>query len=66
VTQRTRYGIGTTVGLPYKTAVERVGDELSREGFGILTEIDVAATLTEELNVDYRPYLILGACDPPP
>jgi uncharacterized protein (DUF302 family) len=65
VAQRTRYGIGTTAGLPYQTAVERVREELSREGFGNLTEIDVAATLKQELDADHRPYLILGACNPP-
>ena len=63
--QTTRYGISTTVGLPYEQAVERTREELSKEGFGILSEIDIAATLKKKLDVDFRPYVILGACNPP-
>ena len=63
--QTTRYGISTTVGLPYEQAVERTREELSKEGFGILSEIDVAATLKKKLDVEFRPYVILGACNPP-
>lgn len=65
VTQTTPYGIGTTVALDYDRAVERTREELAREGFGILSEIDVAATLKKKLDVDFRPYVILGACNPP-
>jgi uncharacterized protein (DUF302 family) len=59
------YGLASNVGLPYDRALERVRDELAREGFGILTEIDVRATFKKKLHVDFRPYVILGACNPP-
>lgn len=65
IEQTPRYAIGTTVDLPYDRAVERMREELAREGFGVLTEIDVAATLKKKLDVDFRSYIILGACNPP-
>lgn len=63
--QRTPYGLGMTVDLDYPRAVERTKEELSKEGFGVLSEIDISATLKKKLDVDFRPYVILGACNPP-
>ena len=54
-----------TLEIPFDAALARTRDALAREGFGILSEIDVSATLQKKLDVDFRPYTILGACNPP-
>lgn len=59
------YGLRRRVALPYAEAVERVRGALKEQGFGVLTEIDVKATLKEKLGADMPPYIILGACNPP-
>lgn len=64
VTETSRYGIGTTVALGFEEAIETTKQALAAEGFGILCEIDVAGTLERKLNVEFRPYVILGACNP--
>lgn len=62
---RIRYGFGTTVRLPYAEAVERTKSALREQGFGVLCEIDVRQTMKEKRGIDFRPYVILGACNPP-
>ena len=59
------YSIGKKVELSYDEALEKVTVELKKEGFGVLTEIDVKKTLKEKLDVDVPRYKILGACNPP-
>jgi uncharacterized protein (DUF302 family) len=59
------YTLSTTTPESFATAVERVRSELAAEGFGVLCEIDVQATLKTKLGADVEPYLILGACNPP-
>lgn len=61
----TKYYFDKTVDMSFEDAIVRVTEELKKEGFGILTEIDVQATLKKKLDVDFRPYKILGACNPP-
>ena len=61
----TGYTLSATTSLSFSEAVERVRDELKADGFGVLCEIDVQATMKEKLGVDGEPYLILGACNPP-
>lgn len=59
------YYFSTTIDASFDQAITRVTEELKKEGFGVLTEIDVKATLKKKLDVDFRNYLILGACNPP-
>ncbi len=61
----TKLGMSVYLDTDFATAVATVTDELKKEGFGVLTEIDVKATLKKKINVDFRPYIILGACNPP-
>jgi len=59
------YYFSKKLDLSFDEAIEKVTDALKSEGFGILTEIDVKETLKKKLDVDFRPYKILGACNPP-
>ena len=60
-----RYGFGKSVDCSFSDAIERTSQALQAEGFGILSDIDVAAALKKKLNKDIPPYRILGACNPP-
>jgi len=60
----TNIGISATLNLPYEEAVRKTTDALKAEGFGVLTQIDMKATLKQKINADFRRYLILGACNP--
>jgi uncharacterized protein (DUF302 family) len=63
--EETRYGLKISVQVPFQDAVTRATDALKSQGFGILTTIDVTATLKAKLDRDFRKYVILGACNPP-
>jgi len=60
-----QYGFSKTVDMPFEQAIEKVTIELKKEGFGVLTSIDVKETLKQKINVDFKKYTILGACNPP-
>jgi len=59
------YTFDRIVNLSFDEAINKITEELKKEGFGILTDINVKDTLKKKLNVDFRPYRILGACNPP-
>ena len=60
----TAYGFRATLNVPYETAIEKATAALEAEGFGVLTEIDVQATLKQKIGADFRRYIILGVCNP--
>ncbi len=63
--EETRYGLRVELPVDYERAVEQATSALKAEGFGVLTTIDVKATLKQKLDKDFRRYVILGACNPP-
>ncbi len=58
------YGFSKTTGMTFEVAVERVTGELKKEGFGVITSIDVKETMKQKLGIDFQSYIILGACNP--
>jgi uncharacterized protein (DUF302 family) len=60
-----QYGFSKAVDMSYEQTIEKVADELKKEGFGVLTSIDVKETLKQKIDVDFKKYAILGACNPP-
>jgi uncharacterized protein (DUF302 family) len=64
-TTNQEFALRVTLTIPYEEAVEKATAALKAEGFGVLTEIDVKATMKKKLDADFRKYVILGACNPP-
>ena len=62
---KTEYAFRTKLDLSYKETLQRVKEELQAEGFGVLTEVNVKKVMSEKLGVEFRPYTIIGACNPP-
>ncbi|NCS89381.1 MAG: hypothetical protein AUJ54_09735 [Ignavibacteria bacterium CG1_02_37_35] len=62
--ETTKYAFKTKVNLSYEEAIQKVTEELKKEGFGVLTEIDVKETLKKKIDIDFKKYKILGACNP--
>jgi len=60
-----QYGFSKSIDLSFENTIEKVTGELKKEGFGVLTTIDVKETLKKKINVDFKKYTILGACNPP-
>jgi uncharacterized protein (DUF302 family) len=58
------YGFSKTVSMPYEQVIDKVTTELQKEGFGVLTSIDVRDTFKKKIDVDFKKYVILGACNP--
>jgi uncharacterized protein (DUF302 family) len=65
IDRQTNYGFGTKTRLSYRDALDQIKAHLKDQGFGVLTEIDVQQTMKEKRGVDFPPYAILGACNPP-
>ena len=63
--EKTQIGLQANLNMPFEMAIEQVTSALKAEGFGVLTEIDVKATLKQKLGLDFKRYTILGACNPP-